>query len=256
MTSNYQSIAYFTTLNNDLVVEGGVLKFDAFNSVRRKSAICRLSLYDPAGDIASVCEKGVDLALAWSINAAEQVRIFTGKIADYTTPERERVDIVAANAYNLALTRKLTMTLSKMSATEMLTTLAGELGIPADGIAEHDDTVNHLPLYRMTMDQAVAALNRKLKVDYDAYVNEDGVFVWAPRDLSQDPAHEFEEGVDLLEFDEEGKRFVTWGADLRLCQIVTILDHEDVSHTGIITDLRYATGDDGSIIEAWYEAIE
>jgi len=255
MTNNFQSIAYYTTLNDDLVACGGVLKFDASNSVRRKAGICRLSLYDPIGDIADTCEKGVDISLAWSINAGDQVNLFAGKIAGVTTPERERVDIVAANAYNLALTRKLTMTLSKMSATEMLSTLAKSLGIPATGIAEHDDTVNHLPLYRMTVDQAVAALNRKLKVDYDAYVNEDGAFVWAPRDLTADPAHEFEEGVDLLEFDEEGKRFTTWGVDLRLRQIITILDHEDVTHTGIVTDLRYAAGDEGSIIEGWYEAI-
>lgn len=253
---NFYSLQNIITVNDDLVAQDAALDYEVASGVQGHPAVCRMTAYDPAGDLKETAVQGVAFEFAWSINNADPFALFTGKIASAKPLAHDRMEIIAFNEYNLALTRRLTMTLTDQSPTQMLKTLVGEsLGIPTGRIAEVETELDKLPLFKMTVHEAIQAINRRMRLSYDSFVDEDGVFVWAPRDYEQESALDLEYGVDITDIDFERNLLWTWAQQIRLHQVITCTDHEDAIRTLFVLGLRYVQDTGCSIIEVQFEEI-
>ena len=253
MTLPIYSIEHITTIGKDLEVAGDVLRLSIEASVDNFARCCHISLYDPSGNIASDAAQGVDLQFAWSINGDADQNLFTGKIADVKRPERNRVDIVAFDDWNIAQVRKITATYIDQSPSQMLTDLVGkELAVPTDRIAQVDESLIRLPLFKMTIAQAVDAINRRMNLNHKAFIDEDGVFFWGPLDLKQDPAYTFEYGFDLLYLDLDRKSLTTWGVPIRLGQVVTVIDENQQEHSGVVSAVKILIDKQGTQVFATF----
>jgi hypothetical protein len=254
--SNFISIRNVTVLKEKLTLTGGVLKFSMTREIGGKAGVCRITLDDPFGEIIDTAEIGAPFSFGWMFNGGEENRLFTGTIVDFKVPAPHQIAITAFDDFNKLLTIPLTRTLEKQSPSEMIRTLiGGELGLSTDRVDEFSGELDKLPLYKMTGAQAIAAINFRLKLKHDFYVDEQGVFVWGERDLEQEPAYDFEYGVNLIDISMRESRFSTWATPILLRQVVRVIDQEKIERLLFVTGLCHRITKRGSRTDVFFEEI-
>jgi len=251
--NTYQSISLLTKIGDGTILDS-VLSMSVEASAKSQPRVLRLLLNDPTDEIKALALVGSEMSFSWSFDGDTPIQIFSGSIlkADLTKPHE--VNITAHDLWNKIATVRHTLTYSKMPAPDMLKELIGtELAIPTGRIFDLDNWLDRLPLFRMTAAQGIDAVNRKLGLDYLSFVDEDGIFVWMPKDYTADPITTLIEDEDIFELDMKETLFMTWGREIRLAGLYEIAPVDADPFKAILTGLNYEFGNKGSLITAGFE---
>lgn len=250
---SFQSIACYTEIDGVQIAEQ-VLSLSVEASVRSRARCLRLTLNDPDGQIRDAAVKDAAISFSWIFDGGDPVKLFTGTIAKPDYPNANAVRILAYDGWSRIATELHTITWYQQSPADMLRALVGGvMGMDTSGVADYDGVLDKLPLFGMSAAEAVAAINRRMKLDHVAFIDGDGVFQWRPIDFTPEPAWSFAEGVDLFHLDMRTKRFETWGRDIRLLDVIELTDRDGVSYRTVVTDLAFSEPKDGSLVTATFE---
>jgi len=252
---NYYSLRSQTTIG-DIVISGCVLSLGIAAGLDNTARACRLSIQDLPGDIKAAAVKGAELEFAWIFDDGDAQNVFTGKIAQAKSPDNEKVDIIGFDIWNTALVKRFTTTIAKQTPSAMIESLVtARLGAPIGTIATTSTLLDKLPLMNQTVAQAIKAINHRMRLDYDAYIDEGGSFVWGPRDYTQEPAFEFDYGHNVLDFDPENKIITTWACPVRLRQVVRYWNHDGEQSDFMVIGIQHLDLSTGTETKIYYEEI-
>ena len=218
----------------------------------------RVRIDDHTGQLAALAVKGATFAMAFDYGGGP-TDVFGGKkpgIIEQVKPvDAFQFDIVAFCPFRAIQTQKLTVTQVKNSPGEMIRHLvAVELDLDASGIDDDPDngTLDKLPLYNQTAQQACEFVNQRMGLDQDYWVGPDGTFYWQARDFTADPVWEFVVGDDADELDQRHFTFISWGVGVELGDVIGVTDATGTRFTAVVEGLRWYDRGEGQHLAIVY----
>ena len=203
-------------------------------------------------------EDGDPLVLHWGYRGQDLHPLFDGTVLRAHLRETFKVwGLCRARA--LSDTR-VTRTYQDEAADAVVNHLVAGFGFSSLDVAPCDLVIDKLPLRNSTVVQAIQFLNRRLELDRAFYADPEGGFHWGERDASQEPAHAFTHGEDILDLRSlPGHRYLltVMGTPVWHSQVIALVDAAANETRHFVEQVGHTAGTGGSGLRShlWLEEV-
>ncbi len=207
---------------------------------------CEIILPDLPGDLAKQVEKDAPLVVRHGYKGFDLDTVFTGTVMDIRP--QKKLTVFGADAMRSLFETKLTITFQDEAPASIVRKIVGDLDIDISKVPEIEATLDRLPLYRNTVWQAVKMINDRLGLEYDWFIDEDGVFRFEARDTEQEPAFSFAYGVNVLDMDlrDSGRsNLLSVGMPVRHSSVVEVTDRNGDTGRFYVTGVKHFLSPNG-----------
>jgi len=178
-----------------------VQSFTVTADLREPAVTCELLFEDLLRTRVGQIQRALPLTFAWGYDGESMQRVFQGVVRD-VDDGRNPLRVQGIDFNTLLAAKRITATYQDESAEGILRAVLANTGLSVQ--AESSGVqIDRLPLFNVTLRDAMDTLTAMVRKQtgqpwYDFI--RDGVFHWGPPNYSQDPAHAFRTGVDVLAF--------------------------------------------------------
>jgi len=208
-----QSLSYYAYAQSLQIVKTTITDIRNFSvSAGRKCAgSCSIIVPDPLQLFTKTIVRGAYMVLDWGwVGKSSLDRIFRGFISD--EPQfNERSGLWTINAVGLGVLvslRKITETYIDLTPTEIVQTWCSEMGFKSPIIYETDIVLDKLPLNKISMADALKAIDQRLGLGCEWWFDLDMKFHWEPPDYEQAPVASVVWGQHIIDFKRDGDEYI------------------------------------------------
>lgn len=226
MTDIYQNIPFFAPKQclaiGSKILEQSILDF-SFSGGRNRANIGTVVVADPLRLFGDLFVKGALCSFGWGYVGYAYMPLNIGMICEDPTYDGSAWEITCANFGILLTQPKIITALEEQSPTEIVKNWIVNLGFPEANIAiaDSDLILDKLPLYQVTIAEAIKIISNRLSLNWEWWFDLNGGFHCGAPDYSIDPLARYVYGRSILDFQKDGDEYV-------LSLVRTHIDHSCV----------------------------